>query len=90
MSKERNLNKYSVRPRAIRYLLGYLALFLGSLLTKTQIKGSENIPKKGPFILVCNHFNRFDPPFVIFAIKRPINFLMASDQTVEAKLMWAP
>ena len=90
MSKERNLNKYSVRPRAIRYLLGYLALFLGSLLTKTRIKGNENIPKKGPFILVCNHFNRLDPPFVIFAIKRPISFLMASDQTVEAQLMWAP
>lgn len=90
MSKERNLDKYSVRPKAIRYLLGYLALFLGSLLAKTQIKGSENIPKKNPFILVCNHFNRLDPPFVIYAIKRPINFLMASDQTLETQLMWAP
>jgi 1-acyl-sn-glycerol-3-phosphate acyltransferase len=90
VSKEHSLNKYSVRPKAIRYLLGYLALFLVSLLAKIQIRGSENIPKKSPFILVCNHFNRLDPPFVIFTIKRPINFLMASDQTVEAHLMWAP
>ncbi len=90
MSKERNLNKYSVRPKAVRYILGYLILFLGSILAKIQIRGSENIPKKSPFILVCNHFNRLDPPFVIFAIKRPINFLMASDQTVETQLMWAP
>lgn len=90
MTKEHGLKKYSVRPKAIRYLLGYLVLFMGSILTKIQINGSENIPPKGPFILVCNHFNRLDALFVIFAIKKPINFLMASDQTVEAKVMWAP
>lgn len=65
-------------------------LFLGALLTKIKIKGTEYIPPKGPFIVVCNHFNRLDPPFVIYAIKKPINFLMASDQTVEAQIMWAP
>lgn len=89
MSKERNLNKYSVRPKAVRYILGYFVLFLGSLLAKIQIKGSENIPKKGSFIIVCNHFNRLDAPFVIFAIKKPINFLMASDLKIEAQIMWA-
>jgi 1-acyl-sn-glycerol-3-phosphate acyltransferase len=90
MAKEQDLNKYSVRPTAIRYLLGYLVLFLGSVFAKIKIKGGENVPKKGPFIVVCNHFNRLDPPFVIFAIKKPINFLMATDQTVEAQFMWAP
>jgi len=88
---EQNLNKYSVRPKAVRYLLGYLVLFLGSVLAKTKIRGIENIPKNGSFIVVCNHFNRLDPPFVIFAVKKPINFLMASDQPrVEAQIMWAP
>ena len=79
-----------MRPKPIRYLLGYFVLFMGSTLAKIIIKGSNNIPQKGPFIVVCNHFNRLDPPFVIYAIKKPINFLMASDQTVENKLMWAP
>jgi 1-acyl-sn-glycerol-3-phosphate acyltransferase len=90
MTKERDLDKYLVRPKFFRYLLGYLVLFLGSVLAKIKIKGSENIPPKGPFIVVCNHFNRLDPPFVIFAIKKPINFLMASDQAIEAQIMWAP
>lgn len=90
MFKEQDLRRYSVRPKPIRYLLGYLVLFLGSALARIVVKGSENIPHKGPFIVVCNHFNRLDPPFVIYAIKKPINFLMASDQTVEIKLMWAP
>lgn len=85
-----NLNEYKVRPKPVRYLLGYLVLFLGTFLTKIRLRGSENIPKDGPFIVACNHFNRLDPPFVIYAIKKPINFLMASDQTVEAQIMWAP
>ena len=88
---QQDLNKYSVRPKAVRYLLGYLVLFLGSVFAKTKLKGSGNIPKNGPFIVVCNHFNRLDPPFVIFALKKPINFLMASDQPrVKAQIMWAP
>ncbi|NHZ87153.1 MAG: hypothetical protein GWP19_14980 [Planctomycetia bacterium] len=58
-------------------------------MAKIQIRGSENIPRKGSFIVVCNHFNRLDASFVIFAIKKPINFLMASDQTIEAQIMWA-
>ncbi len=90
MTKDQDLNKYSVRPKAVRYLLGYFVLFLGSTLAKIKIKGCENIPKKGPFIVVCNHFNRLDAPFIIFAIKKPISFLMASDQTIEAQIMWAP
>lgn len=90
MNDNQNLDNYTVRPKSIRYLLGYLVLFLGTFLAKINIKGTQNIPSKGPFIIVCNHFNRLDPPFVIYAIKRPINFLMASDQTVEAQVMWAP
>lgn len=87
---KKSLNQYNPRPRTIRYVLGYLALFLGTLLTRTKVSGRQNIPNKGPFVIAINHFNRIDPPFVIFAIRRPINFLMASDQTVENHLMWAP
>lgn len=90
MKGNQNLDEYTVRAKPVRYGLGYLVLFLSSLLTKINLKGTENIPKKGPFIVVCNHFNRLDPPFVIYAIKKPINFLMASDQIVEAEIMWAP
>lgn len=85
-----DLNNYSVRPKAIRYLLGYLVQFLGKLLAKIEVLGRENIPPKGPFIIASNHFSRLDPPFVIYAIKQPICFLMASDQTVEPQLMWGP
>jgi 1-acyl-sn-glycerol-3-phosphate acyltransferase len=86
----KSLDEYKPRSKAVRYVLGYLVLFLGTILAKIEIKGRQNIPRKEPFVIAVNHFHRIDPPFIIFAIQKPINFLMASDQNVEAKLMWGP
>ncbi len=85
-----HLNNYQPRPRAIRYLAGYVALFLGALLARITVTGRQNLPSKGPFIIAINHFSRLDPAFVIYAIRKPISFLMASDQEVEWFLWWAP
>jgi len=82
MSSRTKLDSYSPRPFWVRYLLNYLALFLGSLLFKIKVSGHWNIPKKGPFIVAANHFNIIDPPLVIFAMRRPVTFLAASDMEV--------
>ncbi len=82
----------SLRPRSkpIRYLLGYFALFLGACLARIRVSGHHNLPARGPFIIAINHFSRLDPAFIIYAIRRPVAFLMASDQEVEWFLWWAP
>jgi len=67
----------------------YLALFLGPLIAKVSVRGRHHLPKKGPFIVAINHFNYADPPFVVYAVRRPINFLAASDQVVEWFNYWA-
>ena len=85
-----DINRYQPRPKTIRYMAGYLAMFLGSLATRTKVTGRQFIPKSGPFIIVSNHFSVLDPVFVIASIRRPINFLMASDQELEMDLSWAP
>ncbi len=73
----------------MRYLATYLGLFLGRLLMKITVRGRHHLPKKGPFILAINHFNYADPPFVLYAVRRPINFLAASDQVVDWYNYWA-
>ncbi len=42
----------------------------------TRIEGLENIPKKGPCILVCNHFSYIDWLFIMSAIPRPVHFVI--------------
>ena len=60
------------------------------MFTKTKVRGRENIPRKGPFIIIINHFSYVDPIFVIHAVQKPISFLAASDQKIKWYFIWAP
>jgi len=70
-------------------LVGYFGLLLGALIGKISIKGRHHIPKSGPFIVASNHFSYIDPFLVVYAIRRAINFIAASDQEVKWHFMWA-
>ena len=89
MSARTELDLYSPRPKWMRYLLTYGALFLGIVLAKTKVKGRHNIPKKGPYIVAANHFSLVDGFFVVYALQRPITFLVASDQVISWYFKWA-
>jgi 1-acyl-sn-glycerol-3-phosphate acyltransferase len=89
MAKKNQLNQFSPKPKIVRYLVGYFGLLLGALIGKISIKGRHHIPKSGPFIVASNHFSYIDPFLVVFAIRRAINFIAASDQEVKWHFMWA-
>ena len=84
------LKHFSPRPAWVRKYLGYPALFIGSTISKITVRGRWHFPKKGPFIVAANHFSYIDPPFFKYAVRKPINFLGASDQNIEWYFMWAP
>lgn len=63
------------RRRFIRGLLrtsGYVAL---DLLTDLHVFGQENLPEKGPLLVVVNHFSYIDPAVVICITPWPIEVL---------------
>lgn len=63
------------RRRFIRALMRRLSVPAFGLLSRMEIIGLENLPEKGPFIIVGNHFSFIDPvAFVRFA-KWPLEFL---------------
>ncbi len=86
----KDLDKFRRRPKYIRYLAGYFTLFVGSLAARIKISGRNFIPDDGPYIIAANHFSVLDPFFVLYAVQRPVNFLMASDQVVGMDMSWAP
>lgn len=73
----------------MRYWATYFGLLLGSLVAKVTVRGRHHLPTEGPFIIAINHFNLVDPPFVVYAVRRPINFLAASDQIIDWYNYWA-
>lgn len=84
------LKTFSPRPNWVRKKLGYVALLLGATISKIKVRGRWHLPKTGPYIVAANHFSYIDPPFFKYAIRKPINFLAASDQTIDWYFMWAP
>ena len=63
---------------------------MGSTLAKIKVRGRYNLPRRGPYVVACNHFSDYDPLFFSYAIRKPINFIAASDQEVDLVFAWAP
>lgn len=52
-----------------------------------EVIGEENIPEKGPFIVVCNHASNFDPPLLGTAMRRHLIHFMAKEELFRNPLM---
>jgi len=48
---------------------------LASLLAPWRIEGAERVPARGPFVVVTNHVNWKDPPWIEFALGRAIRYM---------------
>ena len=70
---------YILRP------LVRIALFL---LTRWQVSGKENIPRKGPLLVVANHLSLADPLLLGFVLNRPVKY-MAKIQLFRHRVMAA-
>ncbi|MEM1282279.1 MAG: MFS transporter [Chlamydiota bacterium] len=61
-------------PEALTRLVFIL---LTTTFYKLRINGKENVPKKGPALIVANHLSATDAFFVMAAIDRPVRFVMS-------------
>jgi 1-acyl-sn-glycerol-3-phosphate acyltransferase len=64
---------YSLLPE---FLLRFLAWIITNIFYRLRPQGLENIPDKGPAIIVCNHVSYIDPVILAGVVKRPIRFVM--------------
>ena len=59
---------------------------IASFLAPWRIEGAERIPPRGPFIVVTNHLNWKDPPWIEFALGRAIRY-MAKREVFEIPIL---
>lgn len=69
----------SPRRKAVRKILQWLARPAFSLLTDLEINGAENLPEKGPLMLVGNHFSFVDPASFVRVMPWEIEFVGGAD-----------
>ena len=63
------------RRRVIRAVLKRLTHVAMAVLTDLEITGQENLPEKGPLLVVANHFSFIDPVAMIRAAPWPLDFV---------------
>ena len=57
------------------------------IIYRLRVIGRENIPRKGPVVIACNHVSLLDPPMVGTASSRPVHFMAKSELFVPG---WGP
>ncbi len=63
------------RRRLMRFFLKKLSRPAFALLTDMEIIGQENIPERGPLLVVGNHFSFIDPVCLVRLLPYPPEFL---------------
>ena len=58
------------------FLMRFLVWILINMLYRVRPTGLENIPDRGPAVLVCNHVSFVDALLVGGSIRRPVRFVM--------------
>ena len=61
---------------AIVYLLGKGIV---RVLFPLDVEGEENLPRSGPYILLCNHMSYLDPVFLVAASNRYVRFFTTGE-----------
>ncbi len=73
---QRYIQKYPwPRRRVIRSLLRFGIGVVGGILTRWEVTGKQNLPKRGPLLIVGNHFSFLDTVAPIHVTKWPLEFI---------------
>ena len=64
---------YTLLPE---FMMRFLAWILVNTIYRVRASGVENIPDRGPAVVVCNHVSYMDPIVLSACIRRPMRFVM--------------
>jgi 1-acyl-sn-glycerol-3-phosphate acyltransferase len=64
---------YSLLPE---FMMRFLVWILINTIYRVRASGTDNIPVKGPAVVVCNHVSYMDPLLLSACIRRPMRFVM--------------
>jgi 1-acyl-sn-glycerol-3-phosphate acyltransferase len=67
------------RPGVVFSIVYLIGKCIVAVLFPVKASGTVNLPRKGPYILVCNHASYLDPVFLIAASNRYVRFFTTGE-----------
>jgi len=63
----------------VYYFGRFLIRIVAFPFARWEVYGNENLPGKGPLLIICNHLSLADPPIVAASIKLPCVFMAKAE-----------
>ena len=83
-----NLYEPYVTPRILYELIRWgIAFPILSLVSRIRLKGQDNVPKHGPFLIAANHLSWTDIPLVPLLLPGKVVY-MAKEEYFSSRLAW--
>jgi 1-acyl-sn-glycerol-3-phosphate acyltransferase len=64
---------YTLLPE---FMMRFLAWIVVNTIYRVRPSGAENVPDRGPAVVVCNHVSYMDPILLLACVRRPMRFVM--------------
>jgi 1-acyl-sn-glycerol-3-phosphate acyltransferase len=84
---EKNLYEPYVTPRFLYEALRWAAIVIFSIAGRVHLRGRQNVPTKGPYIIASNHLSWTDIPLVPAYLPGKVIY-MAKEEAFLSKIGW--
>jgi 1-acyl-sn-glycerol-3-phosphate acyltransferase len=64
----------------MKYMIRGLIRFIFNLIARVEVRGYENLPKEGSFVIATNHLGMVDVPIAFYAIHRWDMFVVIGEK----------
>ncbi|MDD3150196.1 MAG: lysophospholipid acyltransferase family protein [Candidatus Gastranaerophilales bacterium] len=79
---------YKWDNRLAQFILTRIMLMpFWKIFNRLEIQGRENIPKKGNYIVCANHISYYDPPLVVYALRKTNIAFMAKEELFHVPIL---
>lgn len=79
-------NNNKIKTGFLFYIGRFVCYLVCKIMWRYKVRGHENIPAGGGFLVASNHVSYIDPPLVGSAVKRPL-FFMAKQELFDVPVL---